>query len=82
MPEKYVRIVGGLQDMYERVRTRVKRSVGLSDKIPLYVGSSPEPLPFRHDYAICWPTGYKIYPCGACYLLMTLYSEEKRLKIN
>ena len=35
MPEKYVKIV---QDMYERARTRVKSSVGLTDKIPVSVG--------------------------------------------
>ena len=32
--EKYVMIV---QDMYEGVRTRVKTSVGLTDKIPVSV---------------------------------------------
>ena len=35
MPEKYVRTV---QDMYEGARTRVKSSVGLTDKIPVGVG--------------------------------------------
>ena len=35
MPEKYVMIV---QDMYERARTRVKSSVGLTDKILMGVG--------------------------------------------
>ena len=35
MPEIYVMIV---QDMYEGARTRVKSSVGLTDKIPVAVG--------------------------------------------
>ena len=35
VPEKYVMIV---QDMYEGARTRVKRSAGLTDKIPVGVG--------------------------------------------
>ena len=35
VPEKYVMIV---QDMYEGARTRVKSSVGLTDKIPVGVG--------------------------------------------
>ena len=35
VPEKYVMIV---QDMYEGARTRVKSSVGLTDKIPVAVG--------------------------------------------
>ena len=47
MPEKYVMIV---QDMYEGARTRVKSSVGLTDKIPvgvwLHQGSSLSPYLF------------------------------------
>ena len=35
VPEKYLRIV---QDMYEGTRTRIKSSVGLTDKITVSVG--------------------------------------------
>ena len=35
VPEKYVKIV---RDMYEDARTRVKSSVGLTDKIPVSTG--------------------------------------------
>ena len=38
MPENCVRIVGGLQDMYEGMRTKVKSSAGLTDKFPVNVG--------------------------------------------
>ena len=49
VPDKHVRTV---QDMYEGARTRVRSSVGSTDKIPvrLHQVISSEPLPFSNHY--------------------------------
>ena len=68
VPEKYVMIV---QDMYVGARTRVKNSVGLTDKIPvgvgLHQGSSLSPYLFAMIMAVLAHGTKRIYPHGACF---------------
>ena len=90
MPEKHV----GPNDsnwIYEGARTRVTSNVGITDMIPVGVGLhqgsslSGEPVPFRHDYGCVGPQEKRIYPHGACYMLMPLYCvapEVRLLKRN
>ena len=58
MPERCVRIV---QDMYEEVRTQVKSSVGLTDKIPVSVGLHQGSSMIKYLFALTMDvTAYRI----------------------
>ena len=83
VPEKYLSIV---QDMYEGTRTRIKSSVGLTDKITvsvgLHQGSSLSPYLFAMimDVLAC---GIKdLSPWCIFYVLYCVAPEDRRWKIN
>ena len=75
-----------MPDMYEGVRTQVKSSVGLTDKIPvsvwLHQGSSLIPYLFAIIMDVSACRIKDLYPWCMLYALYCVASKERRWKIN